>query len=166
MKFSKQLILYASAQWLVAIAQEPATNDLVLTPHLINELAEEARTNNAALWANRSRVVAAEENAKSIPTWRNPELMAGGMAGDEGMRAFLGDIIYGVQQPLPVFGKEKAARAAAQSEIGVEQADLEYQFQTVRKTLAQALFNAALSDEVLALSQQDLAWLETLNAAV
>jgi hypothetical protein len=100
-------------------AEEPV---VVLTPHLINELAEEARTNNAALWANRARVVAAEENAKTIPLWRDPEVMAGGMAADQEMRAELGDVVYGVQQALPVFGKERAVRNAAKSEIGVEQA--------------------------------------------
>jgi outer membrane protein TolC len=160
--FSKQLILCLCAQWFVS-AQEPP---VVLTPRLINELAEEARTNNAALWANRARIVAAEENAKSIPLWRDPELMAGGMTGDQAMRNELGDIIYGVQQPLPVFGKEKAAREAAQTDVGVERADLEYQFQMLRKALAQALINAALSDEVLVLSRQDLAWLETLVTTV
>jgi outer membrane protein TolC len=159
------VFLYVCAQFGL-LAQENATNMVVLTPHLINELAEEARTNNAGLWAARSRVVAAEENAKSIPLWRNPELTFGGMAGDREMREFLGDIIYGVEQPLPLFGKEKSARSAAQADIAVEQADSEYQFQTLRKMLAQALVKAALADEVLALSQEDLLWLETLRSAV
>ncbi len=161
MKISSILLIVCLARFLAA--EEPV---VVLTPHLINELAEEARTNNAALWANRARVVAAEENARTIPLWRDPEIMAGGMAAEQEMRAEDGDLIYGVQQSLPVFGKEKAMRNAAKSEIGVEQADLEYQFQTLRKALAQALFNAALADEVLVLSRQDLAWLETLAAAV
>jgi len=88
------------------------------------------------------------------------------MAADEAMRAEQGDLIYGVEQMFPVFGKEKAIRETARSEIGVEKADLEYRFQTLRKTLAQALFNAAMADEVLALSKEDLVWLETLVAGV
>jgi cobalt-zinc-cadmium efflux system outer membrane protein len=162
MNISKILIPALVSARLLA-AQEPV---VLLTPQLINELAEEARTNNAALWANRARVVAAEENAKTIPLWRDPEVMAGGMIAEEAKRADDGDLIYGVQQALPVFGKEKALRNAARSEAAVEEADLEYQFQNLRKTLAQALFNAALADEVLVLSRQDLAWLETLTAAV
>jgi cobalt-zinc-cadmium efflux system outer membrane protein len=71
-----------------------------------------------------------------------------------------------VEQMLPVFGKEKAVRNAARMEIAIEQADLEYQFQTLRRTLAQALFKAAMADEILVLSEQDLAWLETLVAGV
>jgi cobalt-zinc-cadmium efflux system outer membrane protein len=162
MNISRTLILWLLSARLLS-AQEPV---VVLTPHFINELAEEARTNNAALWANRARVLAAEENAKTIPLWRDPEVMAGGMIADREMRAEDGDLIYGVQQSLPVFGKEKALRNAARSDVVVEQADLEYQFQNLRKALAQALFNAALTDEVLVLSRQDLAWLETLAAAV
>jgi cobalt-zinc-cadmium efflux system outer membrane protein len=163
MNISKALILALLSARLLA-AQEPVA--VVLTPHLINELAEEARTNNAGLWANRARIVAAEENAKTIPLWRDPEVMAGGMIAEEAKRADDGDLVYGVQQALPVFGKEKALRNAARSDVMVEQADLENQFQNLRKALAQALFNAALTDEVLVLSRQDLAWLETLAAAV
>lgn len=148
------------------LAQPSETNRLVLTPELINELAEEARTNNAALWAARSRINAAAENAKSIPLWRDPEIMVGGMGAETMMRMEDGDLMYGAEQMLPVFGKEKAARNAARAEIPVEEADLEYQFQTLRKNIAQGLIKAVLIDELLVLSQQDLAWLETLVAAV
>jgi cobalt-zinc-cadmium efflux system outer membrane protein len=162
--FSILTLIFAQS---VAIAQENAgTNRVVLTPQLINELAEEARTNNAALWAARSRVKAAEENAKSIVRWRDPEVMLGGMAAETMMREEDGDIMYGIEQMLPVFGKEKAAQAAARAMVPVEEADLEYQFQTVRKNLAQALIRAVLVDEMLALSQQDLAWVQTLVSAV
>ena len=154
------------AQWVIIAQENAGTNRVVLTPKLVNELAEEARTNNAALWAARSRVKAAEANAKSIPRWRDPEVMLGGMAAETMMREEDGDIMYGVEQILPVFGKEKAAQAAARAMVPVEEADLEYQFQTVRKNLAQALFKAVLADEMLVLSEQDLAWLQTLVSAV
>src|SRR5688572_15100420 len=154
------------AQWVIIAQENAGTNRVVLTPKLVNELAEEARTNNAAIWAARSRVKAAEENAKSIPRWRDPEVMLGGMAAETMMREEDGDIMYGVEQMLPVFGKEKAARAAARAMVPVEEADLEYQFQTVRKNLAQALFKAVLADEMLVVSEQDLAWLQTLVSAV
>jgi outer membrane protein TolC len=74
--------------------------------------------------------------------------------------------MYGAEQMLPVFGKEKAARAAARAEIPVEEADLEEKFQTLRKDLTSALFQAVLADEILVLSQQDLLWLETLTTTV
>src|SRR3954471_18485800 len=147
-------------------AQEPVSNRTVLTPVFINELAEEMRTNNSALWAGRSRVNAAEQNANSIPLWRDPEVMFGGMAAEREMRAEDGDLIYGVEQMLPVFGKEKALRKAARAEIPFQEADLEYQFQTLRKNLAAALFEAALRDELLVFSEEDLVWLDTLVKGV
>lgn len=165
MKIRFLFTILACAQLGVS-AQENGTNRIVLTPKFINELAEEARTNNAGLWALRSRVTAAEENAKSIPLWRDPEVMVGAMGAETMMRMEDGDLMYGVEQMLPVFGKEKAARNVARAEIPVEEADLEFQFQTLRKTLAETLFKAVLLDELLVLSQQDLAWLETLTRTV
>src|SRR5688572_7011344 len=132
-RWVQRILLILSAQFL-SIAQEPAAGVVTLTPQLVNELAEEARTNNAALWASRARIVAAKENAKSIPLWRDPEVMVGGMVADQEMRAEDGDLIYGVEQMLPVFGKEKAMRNAARSEIQVEEADFDFQFQTLRKS--------------------------------
>jgi cobalt-zinc-cadmium efflux system outer membrane protein len=166
MKKLLPILTFICAQSILIAQENAGTNRVVLTPQLVNELAEEARTNNAALWAARSRVKAAEENAKSIPRWSDPEVMLGGMAAETMMREEDGDIMYGVEQMLPVFGKEKAAQSAARAMVPVEEADLEYQFQTVRKTLAQALFKAVLADELLAISQQDLAWLQTLVSAV
>jgi multidrug efflux system outer membrane protein len=160
------LITILACAHLGVAAQEHGAGRVVLTPQLINELAEEARTNNAALWAARSRIRAAEENARSIPLWRDPEIMVGAMGAERMMRMEDGDLMYGVEQMLPVFGKEKAARNVALAEIPVEEADLEYQFQTLRKTIAEELFKAVLVDELLVLSQQDLAWLETLASAV
>ena len=168
MKISKFIAVvagFACAQAGV-FAQDVGTNRIVLTPVLINEIADEARNNNAALWAARSRVKAAEENAKSIPLWRDPEVMIGGMGAETMMRMEDGDIMYGAEQMLPVFGKEKAAQKAARAEIPVEEADFEYQFQTLRKNLAQGLFKAVLADELLVLGQQDFVWLETLTRAV
>jgi outer membrane protein, heavy metal efflux system len=168
MKISKFIAVvagFACAQ-VGVLAQDVGTNRVVLTAELINEFANEARSNNAALWAARSRVKAAEENARSIPLWRDPEVMIGGMAAETMMRMEDGDIMYGAEQMLPVFGKEKAAQKAARAEIPVEEAEFEYQFQTVRKNLAQALFKAVLTDELLVLAQQDLVWLETLTRAV
>ena len=139
---------------------------IVLTAELLTQYAEEARTNNAAIWAARSRIKAAEENARSIPIWRDPEVMVGGMAAETMMREEDGDIMYGAEQMLPLFGKEQAARAAARAEIPVEEAELEDKFQAVRKSLAEALFNAVLADEILVLANEDLLWLNTLATAV
>lgn len=164
-QYCYQLILLGCA-FAGVNAQDPAANRVPLTPALINELAEEARENNSALLAAESRLIAAGHNAASIPIWRDPEVTIGGMAAETSMRSEDGDFMYGIEQPLPVFGKEKAARQAAQSEITVAGERLDFAFQVLRKELAEALFAGALADELLEISRQDLAWLETLTAAV
>lgn len=163
MRFPKYLILLACAR-LANFAQSETTN--VLTPHLVNSYAEEARTNNSGLWAARSRAEAARQNVLSIPLWRDPEIMMGGMAAEQMMREEDGDLMYGVEQMLPVFGKERAARATARKETEVEEAELDYRFQMLRRDIAEAMVKAALADEVLSISREDLAWLETLAAEV
>lgn len=163
MRLLTYLYLFTCVE-LALFAQERSTN--VLTPELISELAEEARTNNSALWAARARITAAQENARSIPLWRDPEVMIGGMAAETMMREEDGDLMYGIEQMLPVFGKERAERTAAAREIEVEEAELEYRFQMLRRDLAQGLFAAALADELLAIGHEDLAWLETLTSAI
>ena len=147
-------------------AQDPVTNRITVTPVLVNELSDEARRNNSGLLAAESRLIAAEQNALSIPAWRDPEVMVGGMAAETMMRREEGDVMYGVEQTLPVFGKEKAARKAAEAEVGVAAETLDYEFQVLRKELAEALFQAALTDELLEIAQQDLGWLQTLVRAV
>jgi cobalt-zinc-cadmium efflux system outer membrane protein len=157
-------ILVAGFLMVRAAGQGSSTN--VLTPSLINQFAEEARTNNSALWAARARITAASENARTISLWRDPEVKIGGMAAETMMREEDGDIMYGIEQMLPVFGKEKAARAAAKKEVEVEEGELELRFQALRRALAEALLKAALADEILAISREDLLWLETLASAV
>jgi len=87
----------------------------------------------------------------------------GGMAAREEMRADEGDLIYGVEQKLPLFGKAKLARSVARAEVSTEMANADYQFQVLRRELAKAVFRTALADEVVVIGQQDLAWLETIT---
>lgn len=141
-------------------AERPRT---LLTTQIISDLTEEARTNNAGLWAARSRITAAEQNALSVPLWRDPEVMAGTMAADRAMRADDGDIIYGAEQGLPLFGKERAVQRSAKAEVPMEQADYEFRFQMMRKELAEALFEAAYRDESFLLSEENCQWLETMT---
>lgn len=152
-------ILSLSGCLLATAAGSELGEAMRLTPGLIAELAGEARTNNSALRAARSRIGAAQAHARSIPVWKNPDLVAGGVAAERAMRADDGDVIYGVEQELPVFGKSQAARRAAQAAIPAEEANLEAQAVALHRDLAQALIQAALADELLDLAREDLAWL-------
>src|SRR2546430_11725326 len=89
------------------------TNSVLLTPAFINELVREMETKNPAFLAGRARTNAAGASVRAVRSWEDPIARLGGMAAREELRASDGDIIYGVDQKLPLFGKPQAARRAA-----------------------------------------------------
>jgi len=143
-----------------------ATNVIRLTPAYINELAEEMRGKHPALQAAWARTNASAASVGAVRTWEDPMARLGGMAAREEMRADEGDVIYGVEQKLPLFGKPKLARSVARAELSTETANAKYQFQVLRRELAKAAFRTALADEVVVIGQQDLAWLETITRTI
>jgi outer membrane protein, heavy metal efflux system len=165
MKLRTILILITAIAGLAA--EEPGqdqsgTNVIVITPMLITELADEASDRSLSLRAADARVEAARANTRSIRTWEDPMVEAGAMAARKMMRAEDGDIIYGIEQPLPLWGKPKAARAVADAEVRREEAEGAYQFQMLRRDIAVAVFDLARIDEIIGISRQDLSWLQTL----
>ena len=151
----------AMAQTPTGSLPAPATNVIRLTPAYINELAEEMRGKSPALQAAWARTNAAAANVGTVRTWDDPMAHLGGMAAGDDMRESEGDLMYGVEQKLPLFGKPDLARRVARAELSTETANAEYQFQVLRRELAKAMFRTALVDEVVVIGQQDLAWLET-----
>lgn len=141
--------------------------DLVaLTPAVINALADTLATNNPASLAAEARVEAAVANVASVRTWEDPLLVAGGMFADTSMRAEDGDLLYGVEQKLPLFGRPKARRQMAAREATVIQADREAILQRLRSDLAQALFRAAFAQHAEEIGVEDLAWLSRMVKTV
>jgi outer membrane protein TolC len=146
----------------LGLASQGATNTVLLTPQLVNQFAEEMRTNHPALAAAAARTNAAAAGLAAIRTWEDPTLKAGVMAAEEMMRAEDGDIEYGIEQKLPLWGKPKLARNVARAELAVELADSEMRFQELRSELAKALFRTAFAQHTIAIGEQDLAYLKTL----
>ena len=138
-----------------------------LTPQFINQLAEELRTNNPALAAAAARTNAAARAVVAVRTWDDPTIRAGFNFSDDPrmMRRDDGDFIYGVEQKLPLWGKPQAMRRVARTELNVEVANSDVKFQTLRSDLAKTLFRAALASETVAIGEQDLAWVGTMQAA-
>jgi outer membrane protein, heavy metal efflux system len=140
-----------------------ATNVIQLTSVYINQLAEEMRGRHPAMQAAWARTNAAAAGVRAVRTWDDPMVQLGGMAAREEMRADEGDIMYGFEQKLPLFSKPKFARSVVRAELWTEMANADYQFQVLRRELAKAAFRTALTDEVVVIGQQDLAWLETMT---
>src|ERR1043165_3493522 len=126
--FLSSLVLVAE----IAIAGDAATNPVVVAPAFVNRLAEEIRTNRLALAAANFRSAAAAAGLAGVRTWEDPMLRLGGMAAEERMRMDNGDILYGAEQKLPLWGKPALARSVARAEVAVMNADADYQFQIGR----------------------------------
>ena len=128
----------------------------------INRLAEEARTNNPSLRAAGSRVTAAELNAGAVRTWEDPMAMVGGSVFSK--RGFdpaeEGDLAYGIEQKLPLWGKPKATRRVAETDVSMRRAEGELRFHELRRDIAKALLMTALAERVVEIGEQDLAWRE------
>ncbi len=143
-----------------------STNVIRIMPEFLADLSEELRTNNPAVHAVRWRANAASANARTVRSWDDPMAKIGAMGARTENRADDGDLIYGVEQKLPLFGKPKAARQVADAEAAAESAKVEVQFQNLRRDLAKAVFRAGLADRVVALGYEDIAWLDTLVNSV
>lgn len=148
-----------------ATAAVGATNSLTLTAELVNQFAEEMRTNHPALAAADARTNAAAAGLAAVRTWEDPMLKFGVMAAEEMMRMEDGDLGYGVEQKLPLWGKPALARRVARAELEVEIAGGQMQFQELRSELAKALFRTALAGRTVAVDEQDLTYLRTLADA-
>jgi len=143
-----------------------ATNSVLLTPVFLNQLAEEMRTNHPALWAASARRDAASASVAAVRTWDDPMVKLGGMAAREEFRASDGDIIYGAEQKLPLFGKADLSRRVARADLSVESANADFQFQSLRSELAKTAFRAALAEQIVAIGEQDLVWLRFMAEAM
>lgn len=139
-----------------------ATNVVALTPAFINLLAEQMRTNSPALRAADARLEAARAHVASVRTWEDPKVLVGGMFADTEMRSSEGDLIYGADQKLPLFGKPARARRLAREEAGVAEAETDLRFQAQRQALATALFRVAYAQRAAGIGDEDLRWLDAM----
>src|ERR1044071_8542203 len=98
------------------------TNAVTITPDYLSRLADEMRAHNPAVQAAVAPTNAAAAGLGAVRTWEDPLLRFGGMAAREEMRADEGDILYGVEQKLPLFGQPALARRVARAELAGEMA--------------------------------------------
>src|ERR1051325_3471592 len=140
-----------------AQAANGVTNTIVISPEFIDALAEEARTNHPALRAAEARADAAVWNAAAVRTWEDPSARFGVMGADREKRADDGDLMYGVEQKLPLFGKPQAARELAQAKAVAQRHEAAFRSLQLRRDLTRQLIKAALGDRTLELARSDLA---------
>jgi len=145
-----------------------AAHAVVISTDYINRLVAEARTNNPSLKAADSRVRSATLTAEAVRTWEDPMAMVGGSTFSA--RGFdpaqEGDLAYGLEQKLPLWGRPKLARHAAEAEASTRRADVNFRVQQLRRDISKELLATALAERVVDIGEQDLSWLEATVQAV
>src|SRR5438876_1672270 len=165
-------ILFVSAGLLNARADDDArsvetTNAVVISTAFINRLVAEARTNNPSLKAADSRVRSAALNAEAVRTWEDPMALFGGSVyGSRGFDASEdGNLAYGVEQKLPLWGRPRLNRRVAQAETSMREAEGNYRARRLRSEITKALVVTALAERVVEIGEQDVAWLQATEKA-
>lgn len=140
------------------------TNATILTPALLGQWAEEARAGHPVLRGANARASAARANIESVRTWDDPTFTFGGtVASSRGPNLSEdGNLIYGLEQKLPLFGKADSQKKFADAAQITAQTQADLVFQQLRRDIALASFRLALAEEQLALGAEDVAALETL----
>jgi cobalt-zinc-cadmium efflux system outer membrane protein len=155
------LIVFCSRSF-AAEAAANETNVVLISARLVEALAEEARTNHPALRAADARADAAVWNASAVRAWEDPTAKFGVMGAERDKRSDDGDLLYGVEQKLPLFGKPRATRDVAQAEATVQRQEANFRGLEIRRDLVKQLVRVALSEHLLELGREDLASLETI----
>jgi outer membrane protein TolC len=149
--------------WLccVVVRADPEPPPEVVTADLVRRLSDRMRERHLELRGLIHASKAEHLNAEGTRRWADPDVMlGGGLYRYAEMARENGDLFYGVEQKLPLMGKEKAARALAESNAVAAGVRVEARFAELRRDLAVRLFTAAEARAEAALIAADVAWLE------
>jgi outer membrane protein TolC len=148
-------------------ADAPA-NGTVVSTALVNQLVDEARTNNPALRAAGSRVNSARLDVGAVRTWEDPMAMFGGSVySDKGFKPEEdGNLAYGIEEKLPLWNRPKLTRRVAEAEVSMREAEVGLRVLELRRDITKGLLATALAERIVEIGEQDLAWLDATAKAV
>lgn len=137
-----------------------------LTPEYLQSLVEEATANHPGLRAAEATERAAQHGVQSVRVWEDPTFRFGGMISSMPREELEmeGDLLYGLEQNLPLFGRPSARRREAEAGLHIAQASAGYQQQMVRLAVLQSAYRLALADGWLRLTDEDLVLLARMSA--
>jgi outer membrane protein TolC len=151
-------------------ADEPGrpSNEVEITPDLIDRLMAEALGRNPALQAAGARVKAANSATAAVRTWDDPTASFGIWAPGSGgfQSAQQGNIIYGLDEKLPLHGRPYLMRKIAAADASREQLTADFETEKIRRDLSVALDRLALAGLEAEIAEKNLEWLEATLEAV
>jgi outer membrane protein TolC len=146
---------------------EPQAKQIEITSEFVDTLVREAKTQNPGLEAAISRVGAAKYAVAAVRTWEDPTAYFGlWVSSSRGFEASQeGNLIYGLDQKLPLYGRPDLMRKVADADASREEFAADFQTQKLRRDLVVALSGLALASREAEVSDEDLSWLDaTLDA--
>ena len=162
------LILLAPLPALRADEAAPPQGQVEITPVLVDGLVLEAQGGNPGLQAAAARASAATEAVAAVRSWDDPTASFGLWAPtSHGFQSSQeGNLVYGLDERLPLYGRPGLARKVAAADAAHEQLSADYQTQKLRFDLEAALDALALADCEAEFARQDLEWLDATLGAV
>ena len=157
-----RLFVVGCSMFAITALADTATNRLKLTSAVLGSYSDELRTNSPAIKAAQARKTSAESRLAGVRSWANPDVSLGIYLASRPKREDDGDLVYGVSQSLPLWGRVAAERSAAESSILVASAGVDLQFQQLRLELVRQFLRTALADKTTAIMADDLRWLDAL----
>lgn len=149
-------------------ASAPDADPLRITPDVAARLLAEAQSHSHAIAAAGARAEAASQAAEAVRVWEDPVFSLG--IWKPGVNGFtssqMGNVIYGIEQKLPTFGRPDLMRGVAQAEASRERLGVGLETQKLRRDIRAALIALALADARIGYAVQSLGWLEDEAAAV
>jgi outer membrane protein TolC len=141
---------------------------LEVTPELLDRLQLEAQGRNPALQAAGARTEAAASAVGAVRTWDDPTASIGvRAAAARGTPTSMdGNLIYGLDQRLPLYGRPDLMRRVAAADAARELLAGSAAAQTLRRDLQVALDGLALAGEEAEFARQDLGWIDATLAEV
>jgi outer membrane protein TolC len=164
--FSRILALFP---FLLAFARlQAAAPALEITPELVAQLVAEGRAQSPALQAAGARTAAATASVSAVRTWDDPTASFGvwGSTSRGTKVSEQGDLIYGLGQTLPLYGRPDLMRKVAEADASQEQFSADNEAEKLRRDLQVALTGLALAGREAEIAEEDLAWLDATVSAV
>lgn len=145
------------------VAPAADTHTITLSAALLTGLFGEARTNHLGLRVADARVVAGFAAVETVRTWDDPRASIGGLVGPaRRMPSQDGDLVFGIEQNLPLWDRPRLNRDVRLSEAQVQTSETAFREAQVRRDLAKTLLRLALSHRTTGFLTNDIAWLDSL----
>jgi cobalt-zinc-cadmium efflux system outer membrane protein len=162
------LILLAAGSPGLRAESMPASDRVDITADFVDRLVLEAQRQNPGLQAAGARAEAATASVEGVRTWEDPTASFG--VSEPSSRGFQsseeGNLIYGIDQKLPLYGRPDLRRKVAAADASREQLAAGYETQKLRRDVQVALDGLALAGREAEIAEEDLGWLDATLAAV